>query len=164
VTPLVQLQLDVRRRTEETAAAHGQWPCRKGCDDCCRQLAAAPRITHAEWLPLAAALDALPAEVAAAARHRIRESAGLRRPVVCPLLDTATGACLVYEARPIACRAYGFYAKRCEVLGCHRIETLSCESPGVVWGNHVALEERIKALGPAADLAQWLDAEIDPPA
>src|SRR6185437_1148043 len=122
------------------------------------------RITHAEWLPLAAALDALPAEVAAAARHRIRESAGLRLPVVCPLLDTATGACLVYEARPIACRAYGFYAKRCEVLGCHRIETLSCESPGVVWGNHVALEERIKALGPAADLAQWLDAEIDPPA
>jgi len=157
VTSLTQIQDEVRQRTGEIAAAHGNWPCRKGCDDCCRQLASPPRITREEWLPIAAAIEALPAAVAESVRRRIRESAGQSRPVVCPLLDGDSGACLVYEARPVACRAYGFYAERGDVLGCHRIEILASESPDVVWGNHTALDERLQALGPARELSGWLD-------
>ena len=77
-----------------------------------------------EWEAIATALGGLPAAVADAARRRIRESAGAARPVVCPLLDIETGACLVYDARPVACRAYGFYAERESVLGCGRIESI----------------------------------------
>ena len=83
---------DVQLRTEGIAAAHGSWPCRKGCDDCCRSLASTPRVSAEEWRHIAAAIDALPAATADAVRERIRASAGQSRPVVCPLLDTATGA------------------------------------------------------------------------
>jgi Fe-S-cluster containining protein len=154
MTELIQIQNDVHLRTTEIAAAHGDWPCRKGCDDCCRHLAAIPRISREEWHPIAAAIDALPA--ADHVRQRIRDSAAQSRPVVCPLLDTDTGACLVYDVRPVACRAYGFYAERHQVLGCTRIESLAQESPGVIWGNHAALEDRLLQLGPAAELYTWL--------
>ncbi len=90
------------------------------------------------------------------ARQRILASASASRPVVCPLLDLASGACLVYDARPIACRAYGFYAERELVLGCRRIESIGREVPGILWGNHEALEDRIRSLGPAAELSEWL--------
>lgn len=143
------------RRTEEIAS-RAEWPCRKGCDDCCRRLAVAPRISRAEWESLSAALDGLPVEVAEAARGRIRESAGAAAPMVCPLLDRESGACLVYEARPVACRAYGFYAARDGVFGCGRIEAMAEEGPGVVWGNHTALEEQLVALGETRELPEWL--------
>ena len=149
VIALAQIQQNVGDRALATVSAHPDWPCRKGCDDCCRSLASAPRITEAEWLPIA---DVIDAEV----RRRIRESAGALRPVVCPLLDTANGACLVYDVRPIACRAYGFYAERDRVLGCSRIETISHEKSDVIWGNHPALEARTQSLGPVAELADWL--------
>jgi Fe-S-cluster containining protein len=156
VTLLVQIQDQVRGRCEEIAEAHGDWPCRKGCDECCRHLASVPRITREEWLPIANAIAALPGDVAESVRQRIRDSAGMTRPVVCPLLDTGSGACLVYQARPIACRAYGFYAEREGVLGCGRIESIARESSEVVWGNHAALEGRVAQLGPAAQLFEWL--------
>jgi Fe-S-cluster containining protein len=105
---------------------------------------------------IAAALDALPADVAELLRRRIRDSASASRPIVCPLLDRDAGACLVYSARPVACRAYGFYAERQFVLGCSRIESIAEESPDVVWGNHAALEEELRLLGPAAELYEWL--------
>jgi Fe-S-cluster containining protein len=79
--------------------------------------------------------------------------------VVCPLLDTSSGTCLVYEARPIACRAYGFYAEREYVLGCNRIESIAGQRPDVIWGNHAAMEEDVARLGPAASLAEWLAAK-----
>lgn len=154
---LHQIQDAVQRRAEEITSTHSDWPCRKGCDDCCRRLASAPRITQPEWQGIARALDALPAEIAEAARRRIRQSACASRPVTCPLLDAGSGSCLVYEARPTACRAYGFYAERQSVLGCHRIEGMGRQFPNLVWGNHGALEERLSRLGTAADLSEWLD-------
>ena len=157
MTRLYQIQEEVRMRAQEMSSARGNWPCRKGCSDCCRQLASAPRVAEAEWRPIADAIETLPAEAADEVRKRIRESASKPRPVVCPLLDSVSGMCLVYEARPVACRAYGFYAERRYVLGCSRVESVSQESPEVVWGNHVALEERVAGLGPAAELAVWLD-------
>lgn len=159
MTPLYQIQDDVRLRTGAIAAAHGNWPCRKGCDDCCRHLAAAPRVTQEEWSLIAHAIGVLPADAAAAVRQRIRDSAGATRPVVCPLIDLSSGTCLVYEARPVACRAYGFYAERSEVLGCSRIEVVARESADIVWGNHAALEERLQRLGSSAELSVWLQSE-----
>jgi Fe-S-cluster containining protein len=152
---LHQIQDAVHLRTSEIAGTYPDWPCRKGCDDCCRSLASVPLVSRPEWQRIAAALEALPPETAESARRRIRASASASRPVACPLLDTATGACLVYDARPIACRSYGFYAERGSVLGCHRIESMAQQSPGVVWGNHSALEEDLHSLGTALPLYQW---------
>jgi Fe-S-cluster containining protein len=143
-------------RAEATIASVPDWPCRKGCDDCCRSLASAPRVSRVEWESIAAALAALPYEVGERARQRIRDSASASRPVVCPLLDLESGACLVYDARPVACRAYGFYAERELVLGCQRIESMGREVPGIVWGNHQTLEDRLQSLGPTAELFEWL--------
>jgi Fe-S-cluster containining protein len=157
LTSLYQIEEAVLARTEAIASAHPDWPCRKGCADCCRSLAEMPRISAAEWARIDAAFAALPTEVAEAAHGRIRQSAGSTRPIVCPLLDTATGACLIYEARPTACREYAFYAERQFVLGCHRIEAIAAGQPDVIWGNHAAIEQQLDSLGPRATLAEWLD-------
>jgi len=159
MTRLEQIQDAVDERARKIVAVEEHWPCRKGCDECCRRLAAVPWITREEWLRLAAALNALPAETAELARQRIRASVNARRPVICPLLDTAAGACLTYAARPVACREYGFYAERESVLGCQRIAARGEAAPTIVWGNHLALEEELCHLGPRASLAAWLAAE-----
>ena len=153
---LHQIREDVHSRTAAIAAAHGNWPCRKGCDDCCRNLASPPRVSREEWLPIEAAIDRLPPDVAAVARRRIREGVGTPRPVICPLLDRDSGSCLVYEVRPVACRAYGFYADRREVLGCSRIESVASQSPDIIWGNHAALEARLQNLGESLELSAWM--------
>lgn len=155
VERLYAIREAVSLRAEEIASG-AEWPCRKGCDECCRKLAVAPRISRAEWESLAAALDVLPSEVAEAARGRIRESAGAALPMVCPLLDRESGACLVYEGRPVACRAYGFYAARDGVYGCGQIEAIAETGPAVVWGNHAALEEQLTALGEVREIPEWL--------
>lgn len=155
MTQLYQIQEAVRLRTGAIASTHGDWPCRKGCDECCRRLASAPRVSRLEWEGIAAALDALPLPEAELARRRIADSAQADRPVVCPLLDSDSGACVVYAARPVACRAYGFYVERQWVLGCGRIEAIGQQSPEVVWGNHTALEEDLRELGPVRALSDW---------
>jgi len=159
VESLCQIQQSVQLRTGEIAASHPAWPCRKGCDDCCRRLAAPPEISKAEWQLIAGALNALPPDTADSARRRIANSASASAPVVCPLLDTGSGACLVYEARPVACRAYGFYAEREYVLGCSRIESIAQQSGDVVWGNHAALEDRLLLLCEAEPLSHWLTSD-----
>src|SRR3569833_371634 len=110
------IQDQVHSRAEAITSTRKDWPCRKGCDDCCRHLASLPVISRAEWDAIDAALHALPPETTASVRHRIRTSKLQSRPVVCPLLDTRAGACLVYQARPVACRPYGFYRERENVL------------------------------------------------
>jgi Fe-S-cluster containining protein len=157
---LHQIQTDVHIRTREIAAAHPDWPCRTGCDDCCRSLASVPLVTQPEWERIAAALESLPPQIGTAARRRIQASANSTRPVVCPLLDTATGSCLVYDARPIACRAYGFYAERDSVLGYHRIESIAAQFPDIIWGNHATLEAHLRTVGPAAPIPEWLNASV----
>ena len=154
------IQEEIQVRAKEITSRQDDWPCRKGCDECCRKLASVPLITEEEWRLVAAALNS-PAETAELARRRIRDSVNLSRPVVCPLLDISSGSCLIYDARPLACRAYGFYVKRQNVLGCSRIESIADESSEIVWGNHTVLEKRIHRLGPAAELHQWLTSESD---
>ena len=151
------IQEEIRARVEDIASAHGAWPCRKGCDECCHRLASVPIVTREEWLLIAGELARLDPATADAIRERIQKSADASRPVVCPILDRDSGTCLVYDARPIACRSYGFYVERESVLGCHRIEQVAEESPTVIWGNGGALEDKLQPLGPGAELYRWLD-------
>ena len=73
------------------------------------------------------------------------------------MLDLDSGTCLVYESRPIACRSYGFYVERESVLGCHRIKLIAEDASDVIWGNSIALEDKLKPLGPVAEIYRWLD-------
>lgn len=85
------------------------WPCRRGCDHCCRHLAGLPVVTPPEEELLREGIAALDEAARAGVAERFRAlGAAPERPVVCPLLDPATGACLVYEQRPVACRTYSF--------------------------------------------------------
>ena len=155
VTGLYQIREDVGLRASEIVSTRPDWPCRKGCDECCRRLAVVPMVSREEWEAISATLDALPEDIGKRLRQRIRESAGDSRPVTCPLLDLDSGACLIYDARPVACRGYGFYAEGRYVLGCSRIESIGQQSPDVVWGNHAALQAQLDALGPAMTLPEW---------
>ena len=84
------------------ATIHRQWgrhmACRKGCDHCCRHIAVFP----VEAANLYRALSKAPAGVRAAIRERAR-AAPADGP--CPLLDS--GACRLYDARPVICRTQG---------------------------------------------------------
>jgi Fe-S-cluster containining protein len=79
--------------------------------------------------------------------------------MVCPLLDEKSGACLVYAARPVACRTYGFYADREGGLYCTLIEEYAATTHTIVWGNHEAVEARLDAIGSRRNLVEWLAGE-----
>ena len=156
MSDLFTIRQAVQARAESMIEAHGDWPCRKGCDDCCRRLASIPLVGLREWDEICGALDELPADAANTALARIRDSAAASRPFTCPLLDRDSGACMVYSARPVECRTYGFYVERDRVLGCERIEALAAEAPGVIWGNHRSVESELRGLGDVAPLYEWL--------
>ena len=136
-TALVQLRVDA------ILAAKPDWPCRKGCDHCCRHLADVPQLTAGEWLSLR---EVLTPELESRIRAMSRT-----RPIMCPLLDEATGACLVYQRRPLACRAYGFYIERGQGLYCGIIESRS-DLDDVVWGNWESVQP-----GETKDLVWWVE-------
>ena len=142
--PLVQIE----NRVREMVRQRGEWPCHKGCDLCCRRLADIPQLTLEEWNLMRDAVAALPAEV----HQRIRT---LRpdRPVTCPLLDPSSGACLIYDVRPVACRAYGFYVERHEGLYCAEIAEAvdRGEFAGTIWGNWESVAPR----GETRNLVEW---------
>ncbi len=148
---LIQIQTEIQGRVAEIVAAHPGWPCRKGCDDCCRSLASPPRVTRAEWEGIAAALRQFSPDRIAQLLERTEN------PRVCPLLDPQAGTCTVYEVRPIACRTYGFYAERQFVLGCSRIEHVDATTPGIVWGNQASVDARLQSeFGESLTFAEWL--------
>ena len=133
----------IQLRADAIVAAKPDWPCRCGCDRCCRNLAAVPELTAEEWALLR---DVLTPEL----RSRVR-AISRTRPIVCPLLDESTRACLVYEQRPLACRAYGFYVKRGEGLYCGTIQSRG-DLGEAVWGNWESVRpEETK------DLLGWLE-------
>src|SRR4051794_23889278 len=160
MSDLVSIRQAVATRVEEMIGTRGDWPCRKGCDDCCRRLASIPIVSQTEWESIREAINQLPSEAATAARLRIQESATGSRPFTCPLLDRHSGSCMVYAARPVECRTYGFYLEQDRVLGCARIDSMAAEPSDVVWGNHESVHAKLRALGPAAPLHEWL--RIDP--
>lgn len=96
-------------------------PCKKGCHACCYE---AVLMTHFEAEPFVEALRALPKDVRRGIKLRLLEwfkrmkkagikfagepnrSAYYKVHVACPALDPETKTCLIYAARPIACRAH----------------------------------------------------------
>ena len=157
---LARLHAEIDARVQAIRSDRPDWLCGKGCDGCCRRLADVPRLTAAEWEWLRDGLAALRPE----RLHEIRQDmAGLAarqsRPVVCPLLDPSTGACLVYAHRPVACRTYGFYVQRDLGLFCNDIESRVAGGSlaEVVWGNHDAIDQGLAGFGETRPLTEWFD-------
>ncbi|MEI7430237.1 MAG: YkgJ family cysteine cluster protein [Betaproteobacteria bacterium] len=155
---LRQLLLDIDSRVESIRENRPDWLCGKGCDGCCRHLAAVPQLTAAEWALLREGMTALPVERQEEIARKVsalsvRQSA----PVICPILDNTTGACPVYAQRPVACRTYGFYVQRDKGLYCHEIEARvdAGSLAEVVWGNHDAVDCRLAGLGASRSLSEW---------
>lgn len=146
----LQLLLDeVATTTGRITASQPEWPCRRGCDHCCRSLAEPMRMTRPEWERLQLALSALDEDARATMRARLHE------PRTCPLLDRETGACTVYDGRPVACRTYGFYAGREGGRWCLEIEARDDLTSSVVLGNHDVIETALEPLGETRTLAEW---------
>ena len=156
---LSELLAEVDSRVSAIRADRPDWLCAKGCDSCCRRLAAEPALTAAEWALLRDALAALPAQRLDGVLRKMAALAASPPsfPVVCPLLDSASGACPVYAARPVACRTYGFYVQRERGLYCHEIESRVADGSlaDVVWGNHDVIDRRLAGLGEVRSLSEW---------
>ena len=146
---LRQLREAAAERARAITAQYPDWPCRKGCALCCRNLAQPMALAEAEWAEVETGLALLSEEVRAAVDHRQAKVTG--PPYQCPYLDPLADACLIYAHRPIACRTYGFYIdERGTGLYCGiiRARVEDGEFAEVVWGNHGAADQRLKALGP----------------
>jgi uncharacterized protein len=153
---LVSIHQAVSDKVSDTLKTHPDWPCRAGCDYCCRHLAAIPEITEAEWNLLRQEIGALPNRDEVV--HKLLALENRSRPFICPLLDATSGRCLTYEQRPIACRTYGFYMERDQGLYCDQIrERVELgEYDDVVWGSQAGIEQRSAALGATRSLLEWL--------
>jgi Fe-S-cluster containining protein len=156
---LVELHREIDTRTREIAASQTAWPCRRGCDTCCRRLAELPRLPRAEWSLVEDGLARLPRPLQLEIAGRIREIKSSGEQRVCPFLDRDAGSCLIYEHRPVACRTYGFYVERERGLYCGKIEARveAGEFSDVVWGNAAAIEARLEACGEKIPLLAWFN-------
>ena len=158
MSQLTELHVDIDARVASIRENKADWLCGKGCDSCCKRLAEVPQLTAAEWGLLREGLAGLAADYLQAISREIAAVANsTARPVVCPLLDHATGACPVYLHRPVACRTYGFYMQRDLGLFCRDIEKQVADGtlPDVVWGNHDAIDQRLAGLGESRPLTEW---------
>ena len=160
MTALPQLHADIDARVQTIRESRPDWLCGKGCDRCCRRLSEVPRLSSAEWTLLQDGLETLSQE------HRQKVSWDISilaeqkcRPIVCPLLDQLTGACMVYAQRPVACRTYGFYVQRELGLYCQDIESRVADGTlaDVVWGNHDAIDYCLGGLGETLTLTEWFE-------
>jgi Fe-S-cluster containining protein len=68
--------------------------------------------------------------------------------VVCPNLNEQAGACRIYDSRPIACRAYGFFVARDHDQDCEPIETAVNDrgEAAIIWGHAEALRQDVARL------------------
>jgi Fe-S-cluster containining protein len=157
---LLQIHSQIDERTSAIIQSRGWWPCRKGCDACCRHLASIPELTEAELELLQTAIRELPIAVQNAVRRRIQAmTTQVGRPYVCPFLAEESGACQVYASRPVACRTYGFYIEQQEGLYCGEIHegVERGEFANVVWGNQTGVERSLDQLGARIRLTDWFD-------
>ena len=158
-TVLFQLHTDIDARVSAIRAHRPDWPCSKGCDHCCRHLAAVPQLTATEWDVLKQGLQLLDARRLQEIRRAVAAlSDAAPGAVVCPMLERESGACPVYAHRPVACRSYGFYVERDTGLYCAEIEARVAAGayPEVIWGHQGRLETRLAALGETRPLGPEL--------
>ena len=160
------IYLGIAQRVGAAIEEHPLWPCRRGCDACCRRLANPPEITAAEWRLLYRGFLQLPPMAQEVVAAKITALSG-REPaaggfVTCPFLDEEQGACRVYDFRPAACRMYGFYVSRDGNQWCNDIQTLyeAGELEGVILGNHSAVSRELaRCFGEVKPLNVWYRAE-----
>jgi Fe-S-cluster containining protein len=155
----------IEERTSAILDSEPSWPCRKGCDTCCRRLARPPELTREEWAQLWEGFGRLDPgtrqEIRARVRELVSEEAAGARHFVCPFLARDTGACLVYGQRPAACRMYGFYVSRGEGRYCDLVQerVQRGELDGVTWGNHDAVERDLaQEFGSPMSITAWFTA------
>jgi Fe-S-cluster containining protein len=148
-----------RRVSDMIEEAGGDWLCRRGCDGCCRSLAALPSATAEEW----AQIDTFLSQMSPSEQSEIVERANeaLQRTGApghtCPFLHLQAGTCRIYPVRPIACRTYGFFRERDKALVC---QTLLREVEGagydqIVWGNAESIDADVSRVGPQIGFAAW---------
>jgi len=149
-------------RVAKIIEAKPDWPCSKECDECCHQLARLPQMTKAEWKLLSEEINLLDAIERQQIRSRIKtaieDNRDNRKHLTCPMLDTSGRICMVYRARPAACRMFGFYVSRIGNRWCSRIQKLDDEKQldGIILGNHDSMEQVLQRMfGPAESLAKW---------
>jgi len=158
------LQDEVDERVQQMERSHGAWPCRAGCDTCCRRLGALPSVSDVEFAELWRGFSALPLAVRHQVRRRIATlAADAAGHYVCPLLDEESGRCHVYAVRPTACRTYGFYSGRDGDYWCDRVtEHIGDKRDTLVAGNQLAIDRRRDAqFGPSVDLVTRFAAAHD---
>lgn len=151
---LQALDQRIATRMQALAATHEWWPCHRGCDRCCRQLARPLELTAAEWSRLDEAIATLPAtiqtEITGKIRILLRQIAEgtLPQSVVCPYLNEQEGICQVYESRPIACRTYGFFVSRHDNQYCQIIETEvnSRGDANITWGYVESIQQELQQI------------------
>jgi Fe-S-cluster containining protein len=144
------LDEEIDARVRALREAHPHWPCASGCDACCRALPTLPLVGPSEAARLVEAFAALAPAVREDVVERIR-AAPAAGPLTCPFLDLGRGVCRVYDARPVPCRTYGFYADREAVQGCGAVlESVlrNGDEARVVWGNAEAIERALDGDGP----------------
>ena len=131
MTPDHQLVQIVDAATADAARRSGPWlHCRLGCTQCCIGIFSITQLDAARLREGLATLDLEAPEKAAAVRRRAADSVRRLTPGFpgnpatgqlefdpryddfandepCPALDPATGACDLYDARPITCRVFG---------------------------------------------------------
>ena len=163
-TPLTQLHAEIDARVHAIRESRPDWLCRRGCAACCHRLADIPQLTRVEWDLLKEGLEALPANEREAIRDRVLALvAQPSRPLLCPMLDEAAGACRVYPYRPVACRTYGFFVERDLGLYCKDIEAQveRGELSMVIWGNQDRIARSLSEWGEARALTEWIQEWTD---
>ncbi len=159
---LQALDHQIQAKMQTLTTTHDWWPCRRGCDACCRQIAQPPALSSLEWERLDAAVAALPTAIQTAINQRLQallsqiEAGTQNASVVCPYLDPTAAACHIYAARPIACRTYGFFVSRHDNEFCQLIAAAVADhhEAEIVWGNGAAIAHELQRLsGPAIPFA-----------
>ncbi len=152
---LQNLDEHIEARAQAIRAARNWWPCRRGCDQCCRQLALPPELSSSEWVRVDEAVAALPERVRDQIEQKIDAllmqiaAKTVSSQVICPYLDEQERVCSIYYSRPIACRTYGFFVTRTQEQYCQLVETevaLHRDST-IVWGNAEVIHNEVERIG-----------------
>lgn len=150
---LLNIEKRIEVRVQDIRASRDWWPCRRGCAQCCRQLAQPLELSLQEWLRIDEAVVTLPVPIRAEIEQKITQllveiaENTVHSPIVCPYLDEQEGACRIYEARPIACRTYGFFVARDGNDYCQIIEnevSSRTDATDIIWGNTESIRHEIE--------------------